>query len=61
MQNIKQSAIDLIRKMPENCSIEDIQYELYAKSKIEAGLEDINNGKTISEQDMDKEIDTWLQ
>ncbi len=47
--------------MPENCSTEDIQYELYAKSKIEAGLEDIKNGKTISEQDMDKEIDTWLQ
>ena len=60
MQNVKQSAIDLIKKMPENCSIEDIQYELYAKSKIESGLEDIQKGNIISEKDMDKEIDSWL-
>ena len=61
MQNSKQSAIELFQKMPDDCSIEDIQYELYAKSKIEAGLDDIKNGKTISERNMDKEIDTWLQ
>jgi hypothetical protein len=30
-----------IKQLPDDCSLEDIQYELYAKAKIEAGLEDI--------------------
>ena len=61
MQNVKQSAIDLIQRMPDNCSIEDIQYELYVRSKIEAGLNDIKEGNILSEEVMDKEIDSWLQ
>ena len=59
MQSIKEAAIELIKKMPENCSIEDIQYELYVKSKIESGLNDIKNGTIISEAEMDKEMSSW--
>jgi len=60
MQSIKESAIDMIKKLPEDCSIEDIQYELYAKSKIEAGLSDVKNRNVISEKEMDQEINSWF-
>ena len=59
MLNIRESAIEIIKKLPENCTLEDIQYELYAKKKIVAGLEDINNGNTVSEKEMDNEIRLW--
>ena len=60
MLSIKESTIELIKKLPEDCSMEDIQYELYVKSKIEAGLKDIDEGHLLSEEDMDKEINRWL-
>ncbi|MDC7219791.1 MAG: hypothetical protein PQJ59_07615 [Spirochaetales bacterium] len=60
MISIKESSIELIKQLPDDCSLEDIQYELYAKSKIESGLKTINEGKILSEEEMDDEITSWL-
>lgn len=38
MQNIKESASELIKKIPEDYSFKDVQYKLYIKSKIETEL-----------------------
>ncbi len=59
MLSIQESAIEIIKNLPENCTLEDIQYKLYAKKKITAGLEDIKSGNTISEEEMDNEIRSW--
>ena len=59
MSAIKKSAINIIKKLPENCTIEDIQYELYFKSKVEKGLQDIKVKNILSEKEMDKEISSW--
>jgi hypothetical protein len=39
MSNAKQQAESLLNKLPENCSIEDIQYHLYVLDKVRHGLE----------------------
>ncbi len=59
MKNVKEVALNIIKNMPDNCSFEDIQYELYAKEKIESGLLDLKNGATLSEAEMDIEINSW--
>lgn len=59
MSSLKESVINLIKNMPDNCTVEDIQYELYVKQKIEKGLHDVEQGNLITEEEMDKEIDSW--
>jgi len=59
MSTIKEVAIDLIKKLPDNCTFEDIQYELYAKQKMEKGLKDIVEGNLLTEEEMDAEIKSW--
>ena len=59
MSTIKEIAIDLIKQLPDTCTFEDIQYELYARQKIEKGLKDIEVGNVITEEEMDKEIKSW--
>ena len=56
---IKEAAINLLNKLPDDCTMEDIQYELYFKSKVEKGLNDIKSGNILSEDEMDKEIKLW--
>ncbi|WP_187759859.1 hypothetical protein [Thiospirochaeta perfilievii] len=56
MYSIKESSIKLIMQLPDDCTIEDIQYELYSKAKIKLGLKDIETGNIISENEMDYEI-----
>ena len=49
MQNnsIKQQALNLLEKLPENATWEDLMYEIYVRQTIEAGIEDSKAGRTI--------------
>lgn len=38
--------------MPNSYDIEDVMYELYVKKKVDEGLKDIEEGNTISFEDM---------
>jgi hypothetical protein len=52
--NLKEVVIDLIRKLPEDTTLDDIMYHLYVKKKILIGLQEVEQGKSIPhEQVMD--------
>jgi predicted transcriptional regulator len=46
--NAKESAQQLLDQLPEQVSWSDIMHELYVKQKIEAGLKAVDEGRTIS-------------
>jgi len=48
MSIIKDEAIRLIQSLPDDCSIEDIQYHLYVQQKVEHGLSAIEAGQVVS-------------
>jgi predicted transcriptional regulator len=54
MHAIKEEAITLIKSLPDNCSWDDIIYELYVKKKIEIGLEAAKEGRVVSHEDVKK-------
>jgi len=45
--NLKEEIIDLIRKLPEDVTIDDIMYHLYVKKKILSGIKELDQGKVI--------------
>ena len=53
---VKDEARRLIESLPEDASWEDIQYEIYVRQSIEAGLKDIREGRLISTQDLRREF-----
>jgi hypothetical protein len=59
MQSIKQQAINAISSLPDTATIEDMMYRLYVIDKVNAGLEDMRNGKTISAKELLREMQTW--
>lgn len=61
MPQIKEEAIRLIENLPDDCDFEDIQYELYVRSKIEKGLRDIEQGRVMSHEEVKKELSEWLE
>ena len=60
MSIAKEEVIKLIKEMPKDISIEDIQYELYFKTKVEKELKDVEESNTLNEEQMYKEIKSWL-
>ena len=44
--NVKQSARQLVEKLPDNASWDDLMYEIYVRQAIEAGIKDSYAGRT---------------
>ncbi len=63
--NLKEEIIDLIRKLPEDTTIDDIMYHLYVKKKILAGLKDIEHGRVVPHKAVMKKakerLEQWLK
>lgn len=56
---VKQSAKKIIDSLPDDSSYEEILRELSFARMIERGLEDSQNGKTISNEAMKQKIKQW--
>ena len=54
MKNAKQVVQDILKKVPNNSSLEDIQYHIYVYEKIRRGLKYVREGKTISQKKIEK-------
>lgn len=48
MTNAKEQVIEVVNKMPDNASIEDIIYNIYFQIKLAKSEEDIKNGRVMS-------------
>ena len=56
----KELAIQTINQLSsEDVSINDIIEALYIRTKIEKGLKDIENGNTITQNELKKEVEEW--
>jgi predicted transcriptional regulator len=59
MQAVKQEALDAIAKLPDDTDMDEIMYRLYVLDKIRKGREAADHGRTISHEDLKREIETW--
>ena len=60
MQTAKKEVSELLNRLPEDCSLEDIQYHLYVLQKIERGLKDAKEGRVYSQAEVEKMMTKWL-
>ena len=60
MATAKQAAEELLNKLPDDCSVEDIQYHLYVLSKVQHGLEDARLNGTVSQEEVETRLGKWL-
>ena len=59
MQAVKQEALEPIAKLPDDTDMDEIMYRLYVLDKIRKGREAAEQGRTISHEDLKREIETW--
>ena len=60
MGTAKQDVESLLNKLPDNCSLEDIQYHLYVLEKVRNGLVVADTQGTISQEEAEQRLGKWL-
>ena len=58
---LKDDVKQMIDQLPEDCSIEDIQYTLYVRTKIQKGLKDIEEGNVLTTDEVKARMDKWFK
>ena len=59
MKSIKNEALAAISALPEDSSADDIMYRIYVIDKIQKGREAAAEGKTITIEEIEKEVHSW--
>ena len=54
--SIKDDAHRLVERLPPDATWEDLQYEIFVQQKIEAGLADAREGRTISQDEIRQQL-----
>ena len=60
MSTAKEEVQALLNKLPDDCSLEDIQYHLYVIEKVNNGLEAADSKGTISQEEVEQRLGKWL-
>jgi hypothetical protein len=60
MKTAKQDTQLLLEELPDDCSLEDIQYHLYVLEKIRRGEERAEAEGTIPHEEMKQRLAKWL-
>jgi len=56
----KEQVESLLHNLPDDCSLEDVQYHLYVLDKVNRGLEDARASGTVSQDEAEKQLSQWL-
>ncbi|MBR9682287.1 MAG: hypothetical protein GOV02_01305 [Candidatus Aenigmarchaeota archaeon] len=59
MNTAKNEVQSLLKKLPDDCTIEDIQYHLYVIEKVQRGIGRAKEEGTISQEEVDKRFGKW--
>jgi predicted transcriptional regulator len=50
-ESLKPAAHDLVDRLPENASWEDLMYQIYVREAIDAGLRDAEAGRVVTQEE----------
>lgn len=59
MLAVKQDALKTIDQLPDDTDMDEIMYRLYVLDKIRKGQEAVEQCKTLTSEQLKREIDEW--
>jgi len=60
MQSAKQEVMELLKGLPDDSTLEEIQYHLYVRQKVQRGIQDVEEGKIYTQEEVEKRMEKWV-
>ncbi len=61
MSTAKEEVREILDRLPDDATLEDIQYQLYVRQKVERGLRDESEGRVISHEQLKQRMTKCLK
>lgn len=59
MISVKHNVAQLLSKLPDDCTYEDIQYHLYVIEKINKGIQRAEKEGVLTQEEVEKSLEKW--
>jgi len=60
MANGKAELRELLERLPDDVSLEDIQYHIYVRQKLDRAIEEVENGRVLTQMEVEERMSKWL-
>jgi len=60
MNTAKEAVQQILEGLPDDTTLDEIQYRIHVRRKIESSLEDIRHGRTYSSEEVEVISEKWL-
>ena len=60
MPAVKEIVEEIVEKLPDDTTLDEVQYRLLVRQKIEQGLADVEAGRVISHDEAKRRMQKWL-
>jgi predicted transcriptional regulator len=61
MKTAKDEVRELLEGLPDDASLEDIQYHIYVRQKVQKGLNAAREGRTLTHQEVVRRRSRWIE
>jgi predicted transcriptional regulator len=58
---VKEEVKEMLEKLPDNATFDEVHYRLLVREKIDRGVADLEAGRVHSEEEMEATIKKWLE
>ena len=59
MNTAKREVESLLQRLPDDCTLEDVQYHLYVVEKIRRGVELADTQGTLTQEEVERRLSKW--
>jgi len=60
MASPKQLVREMLDALPDDCSLDEIQYRLHVRQMIDEGRADVRADNVVSQEDIEQDLERWL-
>ena len=61
METAKEEVQRILNSLPDDATLEDIQYRIYVRQAIATGLIDVTEGRVISQEEVERRMARWTE
>lgn len=61
METAKEEVRRILDLLPDDATLEDIQYRIYVRQAITAGLRDVDQGRVVSQEEVERRMSRWTE
>jgi len=61
METAKEEVRRILDSLPDDATLEDVQYRIYVRQAIAAGLRDVDEGRVVSQEEVERRMARWTE